>query len=84
MKFLQGECETLIGPAAVGVVLGIVFTACTVAFNSEYNAPLSFNLATIGDTMLSFFGGFFLAFVPFGLAPVLIGRFRFGAGTKNK
>lgn len=84
MKFLQSERETLIGPAAVGVALGIVLAVCTIAFNSEYNAAASSDWATVGDTALIFFGGFLLAFVPFGLAPVLIGRIRLGAGKKSK
>ena len=84
MQFLQGERETLIGPAAVGIALGIVLAVCTAAFNNEYNAAASSYWAIIGDTMLTFFVGFFLAFIPFGLAPVLIGRFRFGAGNKRK
>lgn len=84
MKFLQSERETLIGPAAVGVVLGIVFAVCSVAFNSEYNSAASSDWTTVCDMTLIFLGGFFLAFVPFGLAPVLIGRFRLGAGNGSK
>ena len=84
MKFLQSEREMLIGPAAVGVALGIVFAACTIAFNSEYNAAASSDWATVGDTALISLGGFLVAFVPFGLAPVLIGRIRLGAGNKCK
>jgi len=84
MKLLQSERETLIGPAALGIVVGIVFAVCTAAFNGEYKAPAFSGWATISDTMLSFFGGFSLAFVPFGLAPVFIGRVRFGAGNKSK
>lgn len=84
MNFLQGERETLMGPAAVGVVLGMVFALCTVAFNSEYNAPASSDWASIVNPMLSFFTAFFLAFLPFGLAPVLIGRIRFGVRNKSE
>jgi len=84
MKFSQGERETLTGPAVVGAVLGIVLAVCTIAFNSEYNAAELSAWAAIGNAMLISFGGFFLAFVPFGLVPVLIGRFRLRAGNKTK
>lgn len=84
MNFSKSERETLAGPAVVGVVLGIVLAVCAVAVNSEYHAEALSNGAAIGDTMLISFGGFFLAFVPFGLVPVLIGRFRLRAGNKTK
>ena len=84
MKFSQGERETLTGPAVVGAVLGIVLAVCTVSANSEYNAAALFDWTTIGDTVLISCGGFFLAFVPFGLIPVLIERFRLRAGNKTK
>jgi Mg/Co/Ni transporter MgtE len=82
MKFSQGERETLTGPAAVGVVLGIVLAVCAVTFNSEYNAAVLSDWATIGNAMLISFGGFLLAFVPFGLVPLLVERFRFGSRNK--
>lgn len=81
MNLLRSERETLTGPAAVGVVVGIAFAVCTVAFNSEYKAPDLSDWAIISDTMLSFFGGFLLAFIPFGLAPVIMGRVR--SGTRD-
>lgn len=80
----QGERETLTGPAVVGLALGIVFAVCTVAFNSEYNATALSDWAAIGNTMLISFGGFLLAFLPFGLAPVLIRRPSLGDGNKIK
>jgi hypothetical protein len=83
MKSSQSERETLIGPAVVGVVVGILFAICNVAFNSDYKAAPSSGWSTISDTMLSFLVGFLSAFVPFGLAPVLIGRAKSGAGKKS-
>ena len=84
MKISQGERETLTGPAVVEAALGIVLAVCTVSVNSEYNAEASSNGAAIGVTMLISFGGFFLAFVPFGLDPVLVGRLRLGDRNKTK
>jgi hypothetical protein len=84
MKISQGERETLTGPAVVGAVLGIVLAVCAVSVISEYNAAALFDWTTVGDTMLISFGGFLLAFVPFGLVPVLIGRCRLGNGNKTK
>lgn len=63
MRFSQGEQETLPGTAAVGAALRIVFAPCTVAFNSEYNAAALSDWATVGNTILISFGGFFLTFV---------------------
>ncbi|VXC15367.1 hypothetical protein [Massilia sp. 9I] len=84
MKLSQSERETLIGPAAVGVFVGILFAVCTVAFDSEYKALPETDLWGISGPMLSFLGGFLLAFVPLGMAPVLIGRIKSGAGNKYR
>lgn len=84
MKFSKSERETLTGPAVAGVLLGIVFAFCNVSFNSEYHAAVLSDWSTIGNTMLIFFGVFLLAFVPFSLVPVLIGRLRMGAGDKTR
>lgn len=84
MKLSQSERETLIGPAVVGVVLGIFFAVCTVAFNSEYKAAASSDWLTISDSMLSFLAGLLLAFFPFGLAPVLVGRLKSGAESESR
>jgi hypothetical protein len=83
MKLIQSERETLIGPALVGVVAGIFLAICTVAFNSEYKAAASAGWSMASDVMLNFFAGFLVAFVPFGLLPVLIGRIRSAAGSKR-
>jgi hypothetical protein len=84
MNLSQNERETLIGPAVVGVVVGILFAVCTVAFNSEYVPAASSGWSTISDAMLSFFAGLLLTVVPFGLAPVLIARVRSGAASKHR
>jgi len=76
MNLSENERETLIGPAVTGVVVGIFCAVCAVAFNSEYTAAALSDWSTISDTILSFLAGFLVAFVPFGLAPVLIGRLR--------
>lgn len=76
MRFSPSEHETLIGPAVVGVIVGTVLAACSVAFDSEYGGRTPHYLSPISSAMLAFFAGFFLAFVPFGVAPLLIGRLR--------
>ena len=76
MKLSESEYETLTGPAVAGVVVGIFFAVCTVAFDIEYKAAALSDWSTISDTMLSFLAGFLVAFVPLGLAPVLIRRGR--------
>lgn len=83
MKLSRSERETLTGPAAVGIVVGVFFSACTVAFNNEYGGAPASDWSTTGDAMLGFCAGLVLAFVPFGLVPVLVGRFRSGAGDKS-
>jgi hypothetical protein len=84
MILSQSERDTLTGPAAIGVVVGVFFAVCTVAFNSEYKEPASSDWSTISEPMLSFFAGFLLTFVPFGLAPVLSGRVKSDAGNKSR
>lgn len=84
MKLSRSERETLIGPAAVGIVMGIFFGVCSVAFNSDYKPAASSDWSTISDAVLSFFAGVLLAFFPFGLAPVLIGRLRSSIGSKSR
>lgn len=84
LKLSDTERETLMGPAAVGVIVGIVFALCTVAFNSDYKPPASSDWTTLSDALLNFCGGFLLAFVPFGLAPALVARFKSRAGGKRR
>ncbi|MFC5462636.1 hypothetical protein [Massilia niabensis] len=84
MKLSRNERETLIGAAVVGIVMGIFFGVCTVAFSSEYEPAALSDWSTIGEAMPSFFAGLLLAFVPFGLARVLIGRFKSSAGSKSR
>jgi len=76
MNLSEYERETLIGPALTGVVVGIFCAVCAVALNSEYEAAALSDWPTICNTILSFLAGILVAFVPFGLAPVLIGRLR--------
>jgi len=82
MKISEIERETLTGPAAVGVAVGIFAALCTVAFNSDYGGAALPECRKVGGVMLSFFAGFLLAFVPFGVAPVLLARFT--SRTSNK
>ena len=73
MKITPSERETLLGPAVVGMILGVSVAICTVAFDSEYGeATLLWQ--RVLNAFLSLLGGFLLAFVPFGLAPMLIAR----------
>lgn len=84
MKLSQSERDTLTGPTVVGVVVGVFFAVCTVAFNSEYKEQASYDWSTISKPLLSFFAGFLLTLVPFGLAPVISGRVRSDAGNKSR
>jgi hypothetical protein len=84
MKLSQHERQALIGPAVVGIVVGILFAVCTVAFNSDYKPAAHSGWLATSDVMLSFAGGFLLAFLPFGLAPVLVGRIRTDKGSKRR
>ena len=73
VKIAHSDGETLLGPALVGVYIGVLVAACAIAFGSEYGrGTLLWQRAL--DVMFSLVGGFLLTFVPFGLAPVLIGR----------
>ena len=74
MKLSQSERETLIGPAAVGIVLGVLCGVITVALNSEYRTVDSSAWSTMSDAVLSFIAGLSVGFIPLGLLPVLIGR----------
>lgn len=82
MKLSQSERQTLVGPASVGILVGLFGAAGAVAFNSEYGGAALSGWAATGEAMFSFLAGFLLAFVPFGLAPVLIARFN--ARTQNR
>lgn len=84
MKLSKSERETLIGPAMVGSIVGIFAAVCTIAFNSEYGSVTLSEWPTARDAMLSFLAGLFLAFFPFGVAPVLIARFHaYGRNKSN-
>jgi hypothetical protein len=63
MKITPSERDTLLGPTVAGLLVGAFSAYCVVAFNSDY-----------GGTMLGFFGGFLVAFGPFGLLPILVAR----------
>jgi Mg/Co/Ni transporter MgtE len=74
VKITQSERETLAGPVAVGVVLGIFSAACTVGFASEYERISLPDWPIVLDAMLSFFAGVLFAVIPFGAMPVLVSR----------
>lgn len=69
----KSECENLLGPAVIGAIMGVLAAICLIAFDSEYGAE-KLLWQRILDPILGLLTGFMLAFVPFGLAPVLIGR----------
>jgi hypothetical protein len=73
MKITPSERDTLLGPAVIGVLVGAFVAFSVVAFDSDYGGTIQV-WQRIVRVMLGFFGGFLLAFVPFGLLPVLATR----------
>lgn len=73
MKVDPSKRDTLLGPAVVGVLVGAVFAFCVVAFDSDYGGTLQLGQKILRAT-LGFFGGFLVAFGPFGLLPILVAR----------
>jgi hypothetical protein len=45
-----------------------------IGLNSEYKHTVWYDWSTLSEAMLGLLGGFCLAFIPFGLAPVLVTR----------
>jgi hypothetical protein len=73
MKITPSERGTLLGPTVIGVLVGAFAAFCVVAFDSDYGGTIQVWQRVV-RAMLGFFGGFLLAFVPFGLLPVLVTR----------
>ena len=73
MKITPPERDTLLGPTVIGVLVGAFTAFCVVAFDSDYGGTIQL-WQRVFRAMLGFFGGFLLAFVPFGLLPVLVTR----------
>lgn len=73
MKITPSERDTLLSPTVIGVLVGAFAAFCVVAFDSDYGGTIQVWQRVV-RAMLGFFGGFLLAFVPFGLLPVLVTR----------
>ena len=73
MKITQSERDTLLGPTVIGALVGVFAAFCVVAFDSDYGGTIQIWQMVL-RALLGFFGGFLLAFVPFGLLPVLVTR----------
>jgi len=73
MKITPSERDTLLGPTVIGILVGASAAFCVVAFDSDYGTTIQVWQRAF-RAMLGFFGGFLLAFVPFGLLPVLVTR----------
>jgi len=73
MKITPSERDTLLSPTVIGFLVGAFAAFCVVAFDSDYGGPIQVWQRAL-RAMLGFFGGFLLAFVPFGLLPVLVTR----------
>ena len=73
MKINPSERDTLLGPAVVGLLVGAVSAFCVVAFDSDYGGTMQLWQKILRAT-LGFFGGFLVAFGPFGLLPILVAR----------
>lgn len=76
MRLTQTERETLTGPAVVGIVAGLLCVLGTIAFDSEYGAAAQFGWTQLGDALLACLVGFLTAFLPLGVAPVMLARWR--------
>ena len=73
MKITPSERDTLLGPTVIGVIVGAFAAFCVVAFDIDYGGTIPV-LQRVFRAMMGFFLGFLLAFVPFGLLPVLVTR----------
>lgn len=73
MKITQSKWDTLLGPTVIGVAVGAFAAFCVVAFDSEYGGTMQV-WQRVFRALLGFSGGFLLAFVPFGLLPLLVTR----------
>lgn len=73
MKLTPFEQETLLAPTVMGVLVGAFAACCVVAFDSDYGGTIQVWQRAF-HAMLGFFGGFLVAFIPFGLLPVLVAR----------
>ena len=73
MKFNPAERNILLGPTVVGILVGAVSAFCVIAFDSDYGGTMQLWQKILRAT-LGFFGGFLVAFGPFGLLPILFAR----------
>lgn len=73
MKITPSERGTLLGPKVVGILVGAFSAFCVVAFDSDYGGAMQLWLKLL-RALLGFFGGFLVAFGPFGLLPLLVAR----------
>lgn len=71
MKITQSERGTLLGPPVIGIMVGSFSAFCVVAFDSDYSGTIQVWQRVL-RTVLSFFGGFMVAFGPFALLPILV------------
>jgi hypothetical protein len=73
MKITSSERDTLLGPTVVGILVGAFTAFCVVAFDSDYGGTIQVWQRVL-RAVLGFFGGFLVAFGPFGLLPILVAR----------
>jgi hypothetical protein len=73
MKISPSERSTLLGPTVVGILVGAFAAFCVVGFDVDYGGTMQV-CQRILNAVLGFFGGFLVAFAPFGLVPVLVTR----------
>ena len=74
MNLTKSERQTLIGPVAVGCVLGAVVSFVTLAFDSDYGDLTRWAVAL--DVVVSFSVTVAIAVVPLGLLPIAVHRLR--------
>lgn len=75
MKLSPSERENLLAPLVIGIVIGLA-CALTAASNSpdQYMAGVDPQGRLLHEILLAFLIGVNVAFIPFGVIPVLIAR----------
>lgn len=74
MKLSCSERENLLGPMFMGILIGLVCAFATASrYDGQYEA-IDVAGRPLHEILLAFFLGFNVAFIPFGVVPVLIAR----------
>ena len=74
MKLTSSERQTLVGPCAIGCLLGLVVGLASWAFDSEYNHNGYWQMAL--NASVAFLASVAVATVPLGILPIVVRRVR--------